>query len=355
MAERFDVVVIGGGPAGCAAAITAARQGKKVLLLERGRLPRHKVCGEFVSAESLDLLRELLRVDDLLEQSPRIHRTRVFLEGGEFGAPIEPAAASITRYELDFALWNAAVAAGVEARQECGGYRVVQRDGGVLDGDGATVDCDRIVYAGGRRTERRAGDTLVGIKAHFHVEKPLDAVELYFGERGYCGVQPVRGVAESTLAKPALVNVCALVHADAIKDAGADRMRAAFSVHDRLRSARWEQVTETVATAGLHFEAPEPVRNGIMQAGDAAGFIDPFLGDGISLALQSGALAGKCDNAAEYEYRYRGLFVPVFRRAARLRKLLSAPAALQSPALLLLKWPRMAKAVVERTRVARQV
>jgi len=56
----YDLIVIGGGPAGSAAAIAAARAGAQVLLLERGRYPRHKVCGEFVSAESLDLLSTLL-------------------------------------------------------------------------------------------------------------------------------------------------------------------------------------------------------------------------------------------------------------------------------------------------------
>src|ERR1041385_2073289 len=60
MSDRYDLAVIGGGPAGTAAAITAARRGKRVALLERGRYPRHKVCGEFVSAESLELLEALL-------------------------------------------------------------------------------------------------------------------------------------------------------------------------------------------------------------------------------------------------------------------------------------------------------
>ena len=46
----FDLAIIGGGPAGCSAAIIAARNGARVLLLERTRFPRHKVCGEFVSA-----------------------------------------------------------------------------------------------------------------------------------------------------------------------------------------------------------------------------------------------------------------------------------------------------------------
>ena len=149
-----------------------------------------------------------------------------------------------------------------------------------------------------------------------------------------------------------VVNVCALVHADSLKECGADRMRAAFRVHERLRDSKWEQITATVATAALTFAKPEPLREGMACAGDAAGFIDPFLGDGISLALQSGALAGSLDCAAEYAAEYERRFLPVFRRASRLRKLLQAPRIWQKPALLLMKWPGVAAAVVERTRAS---
>ena len=56
----YDLAVIGGGPAGSSAAIVAARTGVRVLLAERGHLPRHKVCGEFVSPEALGQLAGLL-------------------------------------------------------------------------------------------------------------------------------------------------------------------------------------------------------------------------------------------------------------------------------------------------------
>ena len=74
--SEFDVVVAGGGPAGVAAGITGARAGARVLLLERGRYPRQKVCGEFISAESLELLCSLLRdvpvAADRQAHAPRI-------------------------------------------------------------------------------------------------------------------------------------------------------------------------------------------------------------------------------------------------------------------------------------------
>ena len=105
---------------GSAAAITAARSGARVLLLERGRLPRHRVCGEFVSAESLGLLSNLLDAKHavLLDQAIGIAEARVFLDGSVLRTPVDPAAASIARLDLDAALWESAVQSGVEARQQ---------------------------------------------------------------------------------------------------------------------------------------------------------------------------------------------------------------------------------------------
>ena len=116
----YDLIVIGGGPAGASAAISAARQGVRVLLLERGRFPRHKVCGEFVSAESLGVLKDLLDLQHatLIQDAARIRRARIFLDGRTLRAAVNPAAASIARFDLDAALWRSAESAGVDARQQ---------------------------------------------------------------------------------------------------------------------------------------------------------------------------------------------------------------------------------------------
>src|SRR5262252_4580934 len=95
--QIFDLAVIGGGPAGTSAAITAARAGVRVLLLERGKLPRQRVCGEFVSAESLDLLAALLGhgVD---AETVRIPEARLFVDGSVISTPVAAPAASIARF-----------------------------------------------------------------------------------------------------------------------------------------------------------------------------------------------------------------------------------------------------------------
>src|SRR5436190_17514878 len=117
----YDLIVIGGGPGGCATAITAARTGSSVLLLERGRYPRHRVCGEFVSAESLTLLASLLSDDarKLVDSAPRISQATVFADDSELHFEVNPPAASISRFDLDLALWHSCLRAGVDAREGC--------------------------------------------------------------------------------------------------------------------------------------------------------------------------------------------------------------------------------------------
>ncbi len=101
---QYDLIVVGAGPAGSACAITAARAGAKVLLLEKDRFPRQKVCGEFVSPESLGLLHGLLE-DGRFQSCPQIASSRIFLDNKILELPVSPAAQSIPRFDLDPALF----------------------------------------------------------------------------------------------------------------------------------------------------------------------------------------------------------------------------------------------------------
>ncbi len=366
----YDLIVIGGGPAGAAAAITAARQGARVLLLERGRYPRHKVCGEFVSPESLSLLASLLRGtqgETLLREAPRIGRARVRSDGAVLEARIEPAAASLSRYWLDEALWQAAEGAGAECRQRTVATAVEPtRDGFTVGTGRGRLIALAVIDASGRRSNlappepHSPADCWVGVKAHFagEPEEADPAVDLYFFAGGYCGVQPV---GEGRL------NACAMVRAAALaKSSGNSRLRQVFSLHPRLeqRSRQWRQASETVTTWPLLFRAPGPQRGGIPRVGDAAGFLDPFAGDGISLALAGGSLAAQAlaevwagratavEAARRYAETYSRRMLPVFRAAARLRRLLQMPSLLRRPALELARMAGLGSTLVRATRVA---
>ncbi len=353
----YDLVVIGGGPAGTAAAITAARSGGQVVLLERGRYPRHKVCGEFVSPEALELLASLLPESKLLRDAPRIACARLFLDGRMFAAALTPAAASIARIDLDDALWRAAGAHGVECRQRVPATEIRRSKGEfVVATSCGELNARTVVDASGRWSElnrsARPARGWLGLKAHFICPVPQDSTDLYFFPGGYCGVQPVAGGG---------LNICAMVRPET-----ATTLSEVFARHQRLAetSREWHQLTETVATSPLIFRRTVAEHNGVLRAGDAAGFIDPFAGDGISLALQSGVLAGQVlsgvwQGEAElaqiahlYRTHHERRFGPAFRSAARFRRLLALPAALRAPVLPLLRIPAVSSFVVKKTRAA---
>jgi len=364
---HYDLIIIGGGPAGTSAAITAARSGANVLLLERSRFPRHKVCGEFVSAESLDLLANLLNRDDsgLLQEAILISKARVFLDGRILRTTVSPAAASIARLDLDAALWRSAISTNVDTRQQVTVQQVTGIEPFRVTTTIGEFETRAVVNASGRWSnlnlpfiEETPPEKWLGIKGHFTEPSGEPSVDLYFFDGGYCGVQPVR-VRSQDLGM-GRVNASAMVRADV-----GTTLEAIFLRHPALheRSKHWIAASDPVSTAPLIFRDPRPERDGMLMAGDAAGFVDPFVGDGISLALRSGSLAAQClgkffagetslpDATAQYRELYRQTLVPIFRASSKIRQLLRLPQMVRKPLLMLLESaPAITRFAVRKTR-----
>jgi geranylgeranyl reductase family protein len=354
-AAAYDLIVAGAGPAGSACAITAARAGFRVLLLEKDCFPRQKVCGEFVSPESLALLNGLLGNRKLNFHTP-VDAARIFVDGKCLNLPVAPAAQSIPRFELDSQLFASALQAGAAVREDTTIHEVRRQDQGfVVDTSAGTFTAEAVVNATGRwskLTQFEAGrkEKWLGLKAHFSESTPPSSVDLYFFSGGYCGVTPV---------DDGTVNACAMVRADVARS-----LEEVFTKQPELlcRSRAWQPLFPAVTTSPLYFREPETESHGMLLVGDSAGFIDPFAGDGISLALQSGTLAaetlarflrGKCaleDAQAQYREAYKKRFAPAFRNAARLRSAFAAPKWVRSAALAFAGIPGVGRMLIQGTR-----
>jgi flavin-dependent dehydrogenase len=363
----IDLAIIGGGPAGTAAALEARRHGLAVLVMERERFPRDKVCGEFVSAESVPMLKE--EIPAVIERAAIIRRAEfVSRRGGNRGFQLPAPARGLSRRAMDEALWRAAAHAGAEMRQgeavrrvfqvpesSGGGWEVETESGTMAAARWLLVACGRWWRIEGldspaRESRRESAGHWLGAKAHFTGVRARHAVEMYYFPGGYCGLAPVEGGA---------YNACCLVHRGVVREtaSGAAKDFAAWiravarhrALDERLHGA--VQQGETVTTAPVRPARRRAASGGVLFAGDAAGFLDPFTGDGISMALHSGRLAVEelakelavpspdCRSVTRaYAARLNKSVKRSYAVAGLLRALVRAPAALQDAAAAAIPW-----------------
>lgn len=293
----YDAIIIGGGLAGCSAAVQLARLGHRVLLLEKRRYPAHKLCGEFLSVEVRAAFERMGVWEAVQAAGARpIRRAYVTTMGGaSFEQALPGTAWGLSRYRLDPLLFEHASCAGAEVHEG----QEVRLVSGSLDA-GYTVEAAsasyeaRIVLGAYGKRDRLDGalgrrflgekSPYVAFKAHYEGMAFPDVVELHAFAGGYCGLSPVEG---------GRVNACWISHERVLKAAGGspdamvDRMSAANPVLSQ-RFARLRRVSESYkAVSQVSFGVKGPFEGEICMVGDAAGTIAPLCGDGMGIALHA--------------------------------------------------------------------
>ena len=261
------VEIIGGGLAGLALGLGLRARGVPVRIIEAGKYPRHRVCGEFITGLDHDTRRELQLTDILA--GARQARGVLWSEPGRPSVrhDLPEVALCLSRYYLDESMASAFAAAGGDLRTGCRGP--------------SDAKPGRIM-ASGRRPQ--AGSRWVGLKQHFHQLDLREDLELHLGQGAYVGLTQIEGRA---------VNVCGLFPRPGRGEACGliDRVRAAglASLALRLESATPVEAS-ACAVAGLDYGRPA---SQLAALGDYHGLIPPFTGHGMTVAMQSAALAAR--------------------------------------------------------------
>ncbi|MEV4344827.1 geranylgeranyl reductase family protein [Actinoplanes sp. NPDC049596] len=284
--ESFDVVVVGAGPAGAAAAIAARRAGAEVLLLDRADFPRDKPCGDGIAAEAVTVL-DGLGVPGVTDGYPAIERLRLVGPGGAAVArPLPRPAHTVPRRVFDERLVRAAVAAGAELRRLT--VRTVNDDG-----DGVLID-------GKVRARVLIGADGAGSVVRRSLGHPVNPPgHLAVAIRGYA---PTTNTSEQIIVTtrqrwPAYAWEFPL--GDGTANVGYGEVLRGEPLSRAYLRERLSDLLAGADPAGLRghhlplsTHRPPPGRGRVLLAGDALSLINPFTGEGIFYAVLSGALAG---------------------------------------------------------------
>jgi flavin-dependent dehydrogenase len=294
--RRTPVLIVGGGPAGSAAAISLARLGLAAELVERSAEPHDSVCGGFLGWDALSALAKL-GVDPAALGARRITRLRLLSAGGQAEAPLPRPAAGLSRRTLDACLLAKAAEAGAAVQRGRStkaadlARRTVRLD------DGEEVEADALLIATGKyelRGASRPRDTSadpVGLRTALAASPALErslegTIELHLFDGGYAGL---------LLQEDGSANLCLSVARARLKQAGGvDPLIAQLaselpSLAERLGQGEpglWSAVSGV--PYGWRAGGTVP---GVFRLGDQGAVIASLAGDGIAIALASGIAA----------------------------------------------------------------
>jgi flavin-dependent dehydrogenase len=334
-----DVIVVGAGPAGAATSILLAEHGLAVITLDRARFPRDRICGEYLSPEAGRVLDRLgvLKTLDGAGAVPLAGMRITAPDGtrlqGVYGAvaafrPYRGHALGVSRTVLDAVLADRLRALGVDFREQVRVTDVVREGGDVTgvratDEQGATrtVRAPLVIGADGRasvvahrlgcrhphRLRRMAVTTYVS-----GIAGCRDFGEIFIDPPDYAILNPLA---------PDRVNLSVVVPLEHAAPWSARlpqflEARVKHIPHLARRLAGARLAAPVQAMGPLAYRVSPPREGGVLLVGDAAGFYDPFTGEGIFTALRSAELAA---DVAAHAVRTGDVSSPALARFHRAR------------------------------------
>ena len=339
--NSFDVIVIGGGPAGCAMALDLNRRGYDVALCDQAKFPRDKVCGEFISPGADPILEQFGVLGSIEALAPkRLKGVAISsYESAELGIDypvsaktgLRPTSLSVPRYQLDALFLKQVQNAGVKVFQQHKITDFVFNEdcvAGVKGWDETktsfSLHSKLVVDAGGRNAvslrkfnlkREPKGNTKIAFSAHWQgVCLPEDYCYMHVSRPGYTGISSVgNGKANVVLVvevrgRSSNLNQKTLtgdeklalrgggVEGSALAGENSETFYHRVLMQNSRRSKMLEggeRVEPVRSVESLAFTVKPVPCGGLVLVGDATGFIDPFTGEGIYLSLRSSQLASE--------------------------------------------------------------
>ena len=334
--NSFDVIVIGGGPGGCAMALDLNRRGYNVALCDQAKFPRDKVCGEFISPGADPILEQLGVLNAIEALMPkRLKGVAISsYESAEMvidypvstGSKLRPTSLSVPRYQLDALFLKQIQIAGVKVFEQHKVTDFIFNDGCVAGVQGwdetktsFSINCKLVADAGGRNAislrkfslkRESKGRSKIAFSAHWQgVRLPEDYCYMHISRPGYTGISSVGN---------GRANVVMVVEASALTSAKIENPETFYHrvLMQNCRRSKMlesgERIEPVRSVESLAFAVKPVPCGGLILVGDATGFIDPFTGEGIYLSLRSSQLAGEVIHAGFENSNFSKNFLSVY-------------------------------------------
>ncbi len=359
--RRTPPLILGAGPAGCAAAIVLAGHGTRPILLDRDPEARDQLCGGFLSWRTAEQLRAL-GVDPLALGARRVERVALFSGRREIVTALPSPAFGLSRRALDSALRERAVAAGAE--MEIDTARGLE--GTEVSGRRRRWSGDGLFLATGKHDLRGAGrqrpsrDPALGMRLRLpatvaRTELLACRIELHLFAGGYAGV---------VLHEDNTANVCLAVRKSLLACSGGDPVELLGRLADRhthfaKRLAEdWRTAPVESIGAVPYGWIARPTTPGLFRLGDQAAVIPSLAGEGISIALASGSLAARtwleqgANGAMPFQRQMADRVSAPLRAAGLARTLAESPLAARAGLTLAGRVPAPLHWLIEASRIA---
>jgi len=353
-------IILGAGPAGCAAAIALARAGAEPALLDRDAEPRDQLCGGFLSWRTAAQLREL-GVDPASLGARKVDRLALISGDRTVTLPLPGPSFALSRRALDTALRARALALGARLAVE----HVRGIDGIAVLGRERRWQGDSLFLATGkhdlrgRARPRRAADPALGLRLRLPATAARTAllpgrIELHLFDRGYAGI---------VLQEDGTANVCLAVRKSLLGRAGGEPSELLARLGEanpsfalRLGNDWTAAGIETIGSVPYGWLARE-ADPGVFRLGDQAAVIPSLAGEGISIALASGASAARhwlacgAAGARDYQREIAARAGPAMHAAKSAWWLAERPTAARAGIALARRYPPVLALLMQLSRI----
>ncbi len=288
------IIIIGGGLAGLVASLHLTRSGVPCFLIEKKSYPFHRVCGEYISNETVPYLKSLEAYPSDFNP-PDISQFQLTSVSGQTALlPLDPGGFGISRYRFDEFLYRRACRQGVHFLLDTEVESVVYNDAHfMVQTQKGSFEADLVIGSFGKRSKLdvqlnrpfiQKRSPYVGVKYHIRLKSfPADLIGLHNFQDGYCGISRV---------EDDRINLCYLTHRNNLKKYGTvQAMEEAVLFRNPFLKRIYHDaefiMTKPETINEISFESKAPVEGRVLMAGDAAGMITPLCGNGMAMAIHA--------------------------------------------------------------------